>query len=441
MTYQVAKRKAGAVLWAGMVVLAAGGMRAEQAPAAAEPVEKLVEALLRRGREWEVAGRFREAETCGKEAVRQAEEAHQPLLEAVALNWLGGLSSQTAAYAEGERAFRRALSITMAAFGPAHPNVAAVQSALGSMLLHLGRYPEAESLLTQAVRIQQRSQDHRNRLGNTLDGLSALRRLQGDYVAAETFGRRAISVLESVHGPKHLDVGSAHFNLARLYAEVGSFPSAEMHYRRAIEIFQQVQGNDHPSLAIGQAALGNLYCMQKQYDRAEPVLREALVRLEVSLGPKHPELAFLLFDLSEVAAYHKHPGEAATLLQRAAHLVEEAFGRDHPVLPSVWARWAVLQAEAGDVQEAGDRIERALTLARKSAGEEHLVTAYVLRQLAQVLRIQGRKKEAHAAERQAQAMQSRIVGANRLGGALSLGELQALGASGRTVAASRNAGR
>lgn len=103
-------------------------------------------------------GKYREADTVAKEALKVAKLTFGPNHPAVAtsLNNLAVLYRAQGRYAQAEPLYKRALVIREKALGPGHPRVANVLKKLANIYQEMGRDEEAKKLLERAKRIRAR---------------------------------------------------------------------------------------------------------------------------------------------------------------------------------------------------------------------------------------------------------------------------------------------
>jgi len=72
--------------------------------------------------------------------------------------------------------------------------------------------------------------------------------LQGDYVQAESYYKKALAIREQHLGFNHPRTASTYCNLARLYSALVRYEEAESLYRKALSIHERAFGIDHPTV-------------------------------------------------------------------------------------------------------------------------------------------------------------------------------------------------
>jgi tetratricopeptide (TPR) repeat protein len=153
-----------------------------------------------------------------------------------------------AAFAQARGLFERALTIAEGAFGPDHPNVAAVANNLGGVLRDLGDLAGAKAHFERALRIDEQAYgpDHPNvairvsNLGRVLQDL-------GDLAGAKAHLERALRIDEQAYGPDHPDVARDVNNLGGVLHALGDLAGAKANFERALWIFERFLGPEHPN--------------------------------------------------------------------------------------------------------------------------------------------------------------------------------------------------
>src|SRR5207253_1842225 len=99
---------------------------------------------------------------------------------------------------------------------------------MGGVYDSLGLYPQAQSLLTDAVNIRRRVLGPQN--PDTLSSINGVCRLlweQGHYAEAEKLGRETLDMRRRVLGPEHIDTLSSMSQLATILYNEGRYDEAE----------------------------------------------------------------------------------------------------------------------------------------------------------------------------------------------------------------------
>jgi tetratricopeptide (TPR) repeat protein len=174
----------------------------------------------------------------------------------------------------------------------------------------------------------------RYNMAYSLNSLAELYRTQGKYSEAEPLYKREIDIREKL--PRYIGAGSyqvpnifASFslgnslnNLADLYRVQGKYTEAEPLYKRSLEISEEISGKDSSgfwryNMANSLNGLAELYRAQKKYAEAEPLYKRSLKMMEKALGPNHPGVADVLDNLAMCCREMGKLDEAENLEVRA----------------------------------------------------------------------------------------------------------------------------
>ncbi len=144
--------------------------------------------------------------------------------------------------------FKRALAIRKTSLAPDHPDLAASNDSLGTVLSTLGRYAEAEAYHWEAVRIAEQTLARRPHVINKLSQLTALYRMralynrallfeeQERYTDAEPLFDGARAVFEANLGADHPDIIAPLEHHAQVLRELGRGAEASELESRAAAI-------------------------------------------------------------------------------------------------------------------------------------------------------------------------------------------------------------
>jgi tetratricopeptide (TPR) repeat protein len=294
---------------------------------------------------------------------------------------------------------RRALRRLVRACGPNHPDVANVQSALGNILLDLGRTGEAARCFHRAVRMLRPLGGDavltRLRV-QPLTGLGCTYRLQARYPRAAAVYRQALALTQAELGLHDLDTATVLNELGMLGKYTGRFAYAARCYRRARAILSAFHGPDHATLASLYHNLGGLEHARGRHARGEPYARRSLALRCQALGPDHPDVAA---DEAALAALLQGQGkldEAEAIYRRVLTVFERVYGPKHYEVAVTLNNLAALYQVRGDTAAAESLYRQALGLKETLLGPRHVDVALTLSNLAALCQRQGRLAEAEA---------------------------------------------
>ena len=199
-----------------------------------------------------------------------------------------------------------------------HQDHVAALIRLGNLELKLGRLPEAERLLTEAIAVGDRhlGAEHAS-LGAALNELSRLHLKQSDYSRAEPVLERLLQIARA-KGERHPDVATALAGLAVAKRGLGDETSAEMLYRRALRIREDVLPPEHMAIVVTLEQLAETCAARGNFAEALVHLERALLRRERALGAEHATVHGLHERIAELKRRHSQSVAAAGRLTPVA---------------------------------------------------------------------------------------------------------------------------
>ncbi len=142
---------------------------------------------------------------------------------------------------------------------------------LGDVRRLTGDYPAADQVLQQALDLYR---DLGDRLGpaNALNGLGAVRRLTGDYPAADQVLEQALDLYRDLGD--RLGQANALRDLGYVRRATGDYPAAAQDYEQALALYRDL--DDRLGQANALSRLGDVWRLTGDYQAADQVLERAL---------------------------------------------------------------------------------------------------------------------------------------------------------------------
>ena len=240
---------------------------------------------------------------------------------------------------------------------------------MGGVYDSLGLYPQAQSLLTDAVNIRRRVLGPQN--PDTLSSINGVCRLlweQGHYAEAEKLGRETLDMRRRVLGPEHIDTLSSMSQLATILYNEGRYDEAEKLEHETLDLQRRVLGPEHPNTLWSMVILASIFFDEGHYGEAEKLYHDALDIRRRVVGPDHPDTLALM------------DGYATTLAEEHRHT------------------------------EAEELLRETLSIRRRVLGPDHRDTLMSMNNLANLLFLEGRYDEAERLEHETQDIQRRVLG-------------------------------
>ncbi|HEX8822454.1 MAG TPA: CHAT domain-containing tetratricopeptide repeat protein [Archangium sp.] len=296
-------------------------------------------------------------------------EAHPEV--ARCLDLLGNTRRQQGDFARAEPLLQRGLAIREAVYGKHHPDVARSLHNLAYLHYFQGLYARAEPLYERALAIQEATLGaHHPDVARSLRGLAILYKARGHHARAKSLYERALATQEATLGAHHPDVAELLNSLALLHEEQGDHARAQELHERALAIRKAALGKDHPYTAESLDNVASLYSSQGAYARAEPLLQHALAIREAVYGKHHPDVARSLQSLASLHYFQGNHARAEPLYQRALELQEAALGTHHLYVAESLYYLARLRLAQQRLAEALPLFERAFAISEAHLRQE-----------------------------------------------------------------------
>ncbi|MCP5267187.1 MAG: CHAT domain-containing protein [Burkholderiaceae bacterium] len=247
-------------------------------------------------------------------------------LQMTLLNNLGELLRGQARFAEALPATIRALDLSRVAHGPESPLTAIAMSNLSQLYEKLGRLDDAQALLTQALRIEDRHlADHPKRaLDHAL--LAAVLSQKGDVKSASNELAVAIQASHAFRAVDHPLVADVLDSIAAVLCELGRLSECRLEIERSLEIRRKVQGPQHLDLLKTLSIRNALWQLTGRIEDARRGAEELVTLTRSGYGEAHPAYAETLIAL----ARFEGPGSAERTYRRALSIFESAYGSVNP---------------------------------------------------------------------------------------------------------------
>jgi len=232
----------------------------------------------------------------------------------------------------------------------------------GRELQHAGRYSEAESILTTAVKMAQASDGGPVMLARSLSALGSVYQDLGRIADAEKAYLRAIDAdpafMEPVNG------------LASLYFDTRQLAKAEELALRCLALDEKNNAAGHFVIAQDLGNLAAVYQSERQYAKAEEFFLKAIDLFETN-GGTTASMASILHNFGSLQFETGKPQEAARYVERALSIWEATLGRNHPVYAQGLAHLAYIYSRIGRRDDGELLWKQSLTILESTVGLAH----------------------------------------------------------------------
>ena len=289
---------------------------------------------------------------------------------------------------------RNALAMSTRHLAPDHPQIAQATEALATALENKGSYKDALAAFTAASKLRMRGSKPTPELTTNLTGIANNYFYLGNYVAADSFSRRALAASQQVFGPQHPHVAEDLVNVGAVQYELGKYEQAERIYREALAINTQWYGVNHQVTASNLTMLGRALQARAKSNEADSVLRIALGIQERVYGPVHPRVASALNDIAAVALARKQYSVAETIYVRVVNIYNTVYNGKHWYIGIGIANLGSVYMAEGDKVRAEHEFHRALAMYATTLPPNHVNVGITTIKLGRALLRQHRYQEA-----------------------------------------------
>lgn len=331
-------------------------------------------------------------------------------------------------------------------------------------LAQVGKYIDALALTTQARERATSMDEWPPLLASAWAVEGNLRKLAGEYEAAEAASSRAyfeaarigawdiaakasIDLIHTVgyrrarHADghmwaRHAEVAVSHIadplglreaarlgNLAWVHYSAGEYAKAQELFARSMSLEAAALGEDHPKVAACLHDVAAVHFAVGAYEKAQSFYERAAAAQEEALGPDHPVLARTLANLAGVHMATGAYAVAQTLLERVLALQERLLGPDHVEVALTLSNLALVHVHTGARSAAKTSFRRTLAIYEKTLGPDHPDVGAALDNLASVHHILGEYENARTLYERALVIKERALGGDHVEVGTCLGNL------------------
>jgi eukaryotic-like serine/threonine-protein kinase len=327
------------------------------------------------------------------------ELAGEPDVQAAVLNAIGEANLGLGRYAEAEPLLTRALALRRQIFGAGSLEAAESLEHLAECQSKGSSLEKAESNLREALAIRRRRQgDGDLALARTLNHLGQLLVLRGatpeNASEIEALFQEALAIARRVEGPAGPTVAETLIKLADFRSEQGKYTEAEKLSREGLAVERKTLGDRDPRFYRDQSYLGLILVWAGKYAEAEALLRSCLEKQRALLGPAHPDAVETMHYLVNVMHYAGRLGEAEALNREALALVRSLYGPAHPQMASSLHNLGAVLAGQRRYDEAITLYNQSLEIRRLNGEEKGNLAGRTLLVLAELHRDQKKYSQA-----------------------------------------------
>ncbi len=262
-----------------------------------------------------------------------------------------------------------------------------------------GRYDESEALLRRVMGFDPPpgsldvEQLHRQRL-LAAARLGGLLRNRGELAAAETVLREQLASNEGAIGPTDQAVGGAYNNLGTVLRQQGRYDEARAAYQRALDAATVNENPPHAGVATVLNNLGSIALYLGEEERAADLIQQSITIFETFLPEGHPNFMVLNQNLGVLQRRMGRQHAALEASAKAITVGRLALGNEHPSLADALQNQGWIQLNLGDLVGAEASFREGLEILENSVGGDTVPATRIRGPLARCLWLQGRVAEA-----------------------------------------------
>ncbi|KAH7418472.1 hypothetical protein BKA64DRAFT_200253 [Cadophora sp. MPI-SDFR-AT-0126] len=273
-------------------------------------------------------------------------------------------------FVPAERLCRR-LSLKVVTIVPAnHPFNLRVSTELGACCHHLGRFPEAEKIYNEVIKLGSHTlQPDDPLLLDPMENLAGLQNMKGDFAGAE---RTIIAIVDAQRGsrdPNPIEAMNSESFLAAVSASQGRLQESELLARKVLAGQTRTLGAEHRTTLATQTTLAYALMLQAKYDESEHFLQSAYQNLKKTLGGNHILTMKCGCDLVNVMVDQGRFKEAEDNAKELLANATKALGGDHYICNSLSYHLGRSYDGQGRLDEALEKFRKAFEGSARTIGE------------------------------------------------------------------------
>ena len=299
--------------------------------------------------------------------------------EASALSVLGSIQRHAGRLHDAEKSLRATVTIDLDVY---HQPVPAHLHNLGSVLLDLGEYAQAEQMLRDALAAQvaELGAEH-PAVGNYQKELALALHALGREAEAETLLRAALAHTEHGYDAQSPEVGDKKLALADVLLARAEVSPARQLYQSVVEAASMPGAGRLRLRALALAGLARNDAAVGDPGHAAQLAREALAAAQPTEALEPQERINLLLDSGELLLAADDGQAAASAFDSAEQQAAALLPDDHPLYARALLDQARLAQARGDMDRARSLLDRSLLRLQRKLPPAHplLVAALALR--------------------------------------------------------------
>jgi serine/threonine protein kinase/tetratricopeptide (TPR) repeat protein len=200
---------------------------------------------------------------------------------------------------------------------------------VGSALIYLTRYDEAERRLVPALEIVERKYGKSHRLyGDLTNDMGSLRYYQGKYQEALRWTEESYRARVVERGPGETETLSTLANIGVIRSQMGDEAGAIADFQETIRLTRQYHGEGHPAMFRPYTNLSGIYGRAGRHEIRVKLYEEVLPMARRVYGDTHPETLSMLGNYASVLNVVGRNAEALAIHRDVYEKIVASLGID-----------------------------------------------------------------------------------------------------------------
>ena len=307
---------------------------------------------------------------------RGAERIHteldgQPEVQGTLLRVIGEVYSTVGRYEDADSLLTEAVTLHRGLSPPAPDELALSTTALAKLRNQIGEYADADSLFREALALRQREDPASMETASALLDVALFLFDEADYAASDSLAREALAIQKRHVDDDAFEMAAIYELLSVLADDAGDLPRADSLAQRALAIYRENLTAPHENIAQALVAAATPLRRMSRFDDAEAYLLESLEMRRTLYGDVHDEVGYALNNLASLETDRGDLEAAERYTHEGLAVRRAVYGNDHIEVAASLGNLAGIQRDRGNYDQAREALQEASGIIGRTLGSEH----------------------------------------------------------------------